>query len=205
MNNIALECLLISGLLLTTACTAEKDASRLAAITSAHLQSLNGQMQQYVATTNDSRKNDALRLASLQTYYRSIDDIALSQVRAWKAYPEDPGNKNKVAAFDALQSDAQSDLANSESDLQQKNDALATLEASYGQLTYNPSTITGIITQLQALSKGSTAVPQIELLYTFSSEVLRDAKTGLATSQLNPNGVAAGTRTPSVTTPAPKH
>jgi hypothetical protein len=178
---------------LLSACAAPRQAATLADITSAHLNALNTEMQAYVSSADDARKNDALRLASTRQYYQSIDDLAGSEVRAWRANPDDPKNKNKVAAFDSLQQDAMLDMAMTDSSLKQQGNAVTALEASYGQVTYDATQIPSIIANLQLLAKRSSGSTELTTFYAFSSVVIADAKSGLKASTVNPNGVAPKT------------
>ncbi len=179
--------------LLLSACAAPRQAATLADITSAHLNALNIEIQAYVSSTDDARKNDALRLASTRQYYQSIDDLAISEVRAWRANPDDPKNKNKIAAFDSLQQDAVLDMATTDSSLKQQGNAVVALEASYGQVTYDATQIPSIIANLQVLAKRSSGSTELTTFYAFTSAVIADAKNGLKASTVNPNGVATKT------------
>ncbi len=185
---LALSVLSLSGCL--SGCAGSREAARLADITSAHVNTLSSEMQAFVSNANDSRKSDALRLASIRKYYQSIDDLSLSEVRAWRANPADQQSKNKIAAFESLQQDATVDMATTDSSIKQEGNAVSALEASYGQITYSPAQIQVVVANLQSLSKRSTGTARLQAFYVFSDAVLQDAKNGLNASKLNPNGVA---------------
>jgi hypothetical protein len=175
--------------LLCAACAAPRQAAQLADITSAHINTLNTQMQSYVSNANDSSKNDALLLASTQQYFQSLEDETQGEVRAWRANPGDPNNKDKIAAFDSLQQDAIADMATTDSSIKQQGNRIASMEANYGQLAYSTAQVQSIMAALQTLAKRSSNSTQVSTFYSFSDAVLQDAKNGLQASSPNPAGV----------------
>jgi hypothetical protein len=189
LPSAGLRALALSCLLLCTACATPQQAARLADLTSAHVNSLNTELQAYVSDANASRKNDALLLAADQQYFQSLKDEAAGEVRAWRADPGNTHNKDKVSAFESLQQDATADMSQTDSSLQQQANRITAMEANYGTLTYSPIQMQSIITALQTLSKRASATSQISTFKTFSKTVLDDTRNGLEAASPNPNGV----------------
>lgn len=185
---ISLLILFVSAVLVS-GCAASRDAAHLADITSAHVNGLNTELQAYVASANDSRKTDAVRLAATQQYFRSLEDESLAEVRAWRANPADARNKDKISAFESLQTDATADMSVTDSSLRQEGNVATALETRYGSVTYSPTQLQSIVADLQQLSQRANSKTQLQALYTFSSAVLQDAKNGLKAKDLNPNGL----------------
>lgn len=176
-----------------TGCATPRDAARLADLTSAQVNAVNAQMRDFVAQANESRINDAQRIAATRLYFQTVENTALLEVQAWKDNPNDPSSKAKVAAFDSLQQDASKDMATVDTGATQFTNLEAALQSGYGQLTYSPSELNSVISNLETISKRATNSGQLSALRSFSQSVISTAKSALSAAQLNSNGVSKNT------------
>jgi hypothetical protein len=169
-------------------CAAPKAASKLATLTSGHVNTLNAEFKQYVDAANASRKADAQRVAAAQTRWDQDNSYVQRFVTEWDI----DKSTSLTNAFAALQKQSVAEMAITDSSLKRESEATAQLQAAYGQLSYTPAELQGVISALQSLASRDGDKAQVEAFESFSKTTLDDAKTELNSAKPAAEGVAHG-------------
>jgi len=180
---------LVTGAALSAGCSSPRVAARLAAVTSGHVNTLNTELAQYVNAANASRQADARRVAAAQSRWDQDNAYIQPFLTQWRI----DRKSSLTDAFAALQEQSNAELTITDNYLKRQNDAAAQLAGSYGQLSYSPAQLEGVIAALQKLVDRSGPEQQITIIRDFARNTLDDTRKQLQESQLNPAGeISAG-------------
>jgi hypothetical protein len=176
MRNLSM---VLASVLCITGCSAPKLAAELATVTSGHVSTLNGELKQYADSANAARQRDAQRIAAAQGRWDQDNSYNQRFLTEWQI-----DRKSLFSsAFEALQKQSDAEMAITDSYLKRQNDAATELTKTYGQLSYNPSQLQGVIAALQPLIARPDTKQQIEAIRDFASTTVADAKKELTASQ----------------------
>ncbi len=178
--------ILIAMTWMVIGCAAPRQAAQLATLTSGHVNTLNAELKEYVDAVNASRKSDAQRVASAQTRWDQDNTYVQRFVTEWEI--DKTGSLSN--AFAALQKQSTSEMAITDSYSKRQSEAATQLQAAYGQLSYTPAQLQGVISALQSLADRDGGKAQLSALKDFASTTLADAKKDLNAAKPATNGIA---------------